>query len=266
MNARTVWRPALMLATALYLTTTAAAAELTATDALRLAQQHKLAAGAYAAHEAGEAEVRAAWVRAVAAHQALAALGEVTETLDLAAEFAQTLHKAGNLSALDLMRHQALQAEAAADLAVLRAELRIEEERLADLVGLGVPLALPAALADVPAATEKAPADAPFAVRAAYLRYAAAHERARIYRDTLVPLRRSITEETTLRFNGMLVDVFALLADVRERGAATLAAIEAQRDFWLADNALHHADELGEAAHDAPTLVLAPRGGGNGGH
>ena len=36
----------------------------------------------------------------------------------------------------------------------------------------------------------------------------------------------------------MQIDVFALLAEARQRIAATTAAIEAQRDFWLANTDL----------------------------
>ena len=32
----------------------------------------------------------------------------------------------------------------------------------------------------------------------------------------------------------MLIDVFSLLAEARQRIAATITAIEAKRDFWLA--------------------------------
>ena len=41
-----------------------------------------------------------------------------------------------------------------------------------------------------------------------------------------------------LRYNGMFIGVFELLADAREQVAAVVQAIEAQRDFWLADAAL----------------------------
>ncbi len=41
-----------------------------------------------------------------------------------------------------------------------------------------------------------------------------------------------------LRYNGMLIGVFELLADSREQIASVVQAIEAQRDFWLADAAL----------------------------
>lgn len=38
-----------------------------------------------------------------------------------------------------------------------------------------------------------------------------------------------------LRYNGMLVSVFELLADAREQISSVIAAIEAQRDFWISD-------------------------------
>ena len=263
--------------------TTVVAAELTADDAVRLALRANLAsAGAHGAPEANAPtamtqlveDARGAWFRAIAARQAQAVLSDVRETLDLAAEFATSLRAAGNLSALDLMRHQALQAETAAAFALLRTDLQLEQERLAYLVGMGPEqLSLPAALAEVPASPAPAPAtadmtpDTRWSVRTAYLRYVAAHERALTYRDKIVPLRRAITEETMLRFNGMLVDVFALLTDARERSTAKLAAIEAQRDFWLAENALRFAEVIDHEPHEAPALTPAlPDGGNGGGH
>ena len=54
----------------------------------------------------------------------------------------------------------------------------------------------------------------------------------------MLPLRKIISDETLLRYNAMQIDVFALLAEARQRIAATTAAIEAQRDFWLAETNL----------------------------
>jgi outer membrane protein TolC len=71
--------------------------------------------------------------------------------------------------------------------------------------------------------------------REAHAAYRSAHELARHYRDIVVPLRREIADETLLRYNGMLVSVFELLADAREQSASVSLAIEAERDFWLAD-------------------------------
>jgi outer membrane protein TolC len=44
-----------------------------------------------------------------------------------------------------------------------------------------------------------------------------------------------------LRYNGMLASVFELLADAREQRNAVNEAIEAQRDFWIADTDLQAA-------------------------
>ena len=70
--------------------------------------------------------------------------------------------------------------------------------------------------------------------RDAYRRYRSTlRHRAALPREVL-PLRKIISDETLLRYNAMQIDVFALLAEARQRIAATIAAIEAQRDFWLA--------------------------------
>ena len=78
-------------------------------------------------------------------------------------------------------------------------------------------------------------------VRERYGAYRTAYDVSRHYRDEIVPLRRTIAEENVLRYNGMLIGVFELLADAREQVASVVQAIEAQRDFWLADAALESA-------------------------
>src|SRR5512143_471149 len=72
-------------------------------------------------------------------------------------------------------------------------------------------------------------------VREAYAMQQSQYAIARHLRDEVVPLRQRISEENLLRYNGMLISVFELLADARSQIAAVNAAIEAQRDFWLAD-------------------------------
>ncbi len=54
------------------------------------------------------------------------------------------------------------------------------------------------------------------------------------YRDEIVPLRQRIADEQLLRYNGMLISVFDLLADARTQIQSVNGAIQAQRDFWLA--------------------------------
>ena len=78
-------------------------------------------------------------------------------------------------------------------------------------------------------------------LREAYAAYRTAWDVCHHYRDEVLPLRRVIAEENLLRYNGMLIGVFELLADTRDQVHAVIAAIEAQRDFWLADGALQAA-------------------------
>ena len=71
-------------------------------------------------------------------------------------------------------------------------------------------------------------------VRAAYAAYRSHHDIARHFRDEIVPLRKRISQENQLRYNGMLIGVFELIADAREQVGSVNGAIEALRDFWLA--------------------------------
>jgi outer membrane protein, multidrug efflux system len=71
--------------------------------------------------------------------------------------------------------------------------------------------------------------------REAYHGYRTAYDVAVHYRDEVVPLRKFINDEVLLRYNGMLASVFDLLGDMRTQIMAVNGAIEAQRDFWLAE-------------------------------
>ena len=71
-------------------------------------------------------------------------------------------------------------------------------------------------------------------VREAYTSYRSAFDIARHHRDEVVPLNQRIAEENVLRYNGMLIGVFELLADARTQIATVNASIEALRDFWIA--------------------------------
>ncbi|MGJ7507202.1 TolC family protein [Variovorax sp. GT1P44] len=75
-------------------------------------------------------------------------------------------------------------------------------------------------------------------LREDYAAYRTAYDIARHYRDEIVPLRKTIAEENMLRYNGMLIGVFELLADTREQIMSVMAAIDARQQFWLADAAL----------------------------
>ncbi|HYD75684.1 MAG TPA: TolC family protein [Ramlibacter sp.] len=91
-------------------------------------------------------------------------------------------------------------------------------------------------------------------LREGYSAYRTAYERARHYRDEIVPLRKTISEENVLRYNGMLIGVFELLADHRGQVGAVIAAIDAQQAFWLADAALS-ASLIGQPLAAAPAAT-----------
>ena len=95
-------------------------------------------------------------------------------------------------------------------------------------------------------------------LRESYSAYRTAYDVARHYRDEAVPLRKIMAEENTLRYNGMLIGVFELLADTRDQIGAVVTAINAYQQFWLADAALS-ASMTGK-----PTgmLLAAPAAGG----
>ena len=75
-------------------------------------------------------------------------------------------------------------------------------------------------------------------VRVNYQTYRTTHDLARHYREEVVPLRKRIADENVLRYNGMLIGVFELLADAREQIASVNASIDALRDFWMAETDL----------------------------
>ena len=75
-------------------------------------------------------------------------------------------------------------------------------------------------------------------LRESYSAYRTAHDIARHYRDEVVPLRKVISDENQLRYNGMIIGVFELLADARDQVNTVIAAINAEQQFWLADAAL----------------------------
>ena len=100
-------------------------------------------------------------------------------------------------------------------------------------------------------------------VRESYAAYRTAFDIARHYRDEIVPLRKRISEEMLLRYNGMLSSVFELLADSRDAVASVNAYLEAQRDFWIAEADLQMALTTGSpGAMPAAAPAMAASGGG----
>ncbi len=70
--------------------------------------------------------------------------------------------------------------------------------------------------------------------REAYLRYRGKYDLARYYVERVLPLRKTILDQTSLQYNGMLADVTQLILDGRARVASNVAAIQARRDFFIA--------------------------------
>ena len=93
--------------------------------------------------------------------------------------------------------------------------------------------------------------------REAYRTYRARYDLARHYRREVLPLRKIISDETLLRYNAMQIDVFSLLTEARQRITAASAALEAERDFWLAEADLTAAIIGGVSAAPAPDAPSA---------
>lgn len=104
-------------------------------------------------------------------------------------------------------------------------------------------------------------------VRESYSAYRTAYDLAKHYRDEVVPLSKRISEENLLRYNGMLISVFELLADSREQIASVTGYVEALRDFWVAETRLQTA-LTGRSPGAGPTArtssaAAAPAAGGH---
>jgi outer membrane protein TolC len=103
--------------------------------------------------------------------------------------------------------------------------------------------------------------------REAYQAYRSAYDIAQHYHRDVLPLRKIISDEMLLRYNAMQVDVFALLAEARQRIASNTAAIAADRDFWLAEadlRAVIAAGTGGPASEPStPALAAASAAGHN---
>jgi len=95
-------------------------------------------------------------------------------------------------------------------------------------------------------------------VREAYLGYRSSYDIAMHYQNEIVPLKKRVSEENQLRYNGMLIGVFDLLADARSQIASVNSAIEASRDFWIAQA------DLEMSLLGRPNMSAAPMAGTGG--
>jgi outer membrane protein TolC len=100
--------------------------------------------------------------------------------------------------------------------------------------------------------------------REAFKAYRSAYDIAGHYQREVLPLRKIISDEMQLRFGSMQDDVFAVLTEARLRIASLRAAIEAKREFWLAQSELKTAVNggAGETQIQTRTPVTAQAGSG----
>lgn len=198
--------------------------------------------------------IRLAWFNAVAGKQTAAYAQQVYASSRAGAELAKRMYSVGNFTRLQQVHQQAEQAQAAAFLLKSSQEARHGHVALIRALGLntaqGQALMVPDRLPDLPASpvhesvlkrvvrVKEAPIyadDAPLLLSSAYVDYRNAYDLSRHHRDEVLPLRKIIAEETLLRYNGMLVGVFELLAENREQSRTVMAAIASQHAFWQAE-------------------------------
>lgn len=78
-------------------------------------------------------------------------------------------------------------------------------------------------------------------VRQSYKLYRSNYDIAKHYRDEIVPIRKRISAENQLRYNGMLISAFELLVNAQLQVISVNSYIEALRDFWLSQSDLEMA-------------------------
>lgn len=102
--------------------------------------------------------------------------------------------------------------------------------------------------------------------REAYSRYRWAHEQARQQRDELVQWQTALQEDTQARYNGMLLSTWDLLNSAGARIRSVNAALQSQRQFWLAHTDLQAALAGLDLDFSADLPGTAPDTGAQAGH
>jgi hypothetical protein len=233
---------------------------LEAPDYLRLSSAQR---SALTKHAELVAEVSRHYYAAVAAQERVAYQHQVTEAMAIAAELAGRMRSVGNLNAIHQSEEQLTYAKTVKELVKAEQAAVTARERLIrrlNLSGADATFSLPSKLPDLPTAPNalspleqrliaEAPADASSSVserlpasvslrsevRQAYSHYRRAYDLARHHRDEVLPLQRRISEEQLLRYNGMLIGVFELLADAKDQVKAVEGYLDALYAFWTAE-------------------------------
>ena len=97
-------------------------------------------------------------------------------------------------------------------------------------------------------------------VRSHFAQYQASYAIAQYYRDDVVPLRKKMLQQNLLRYNGMLIGPFDLMADARAQVQSVNSYIAALRDFWVADSDLDMA-LVGEPMQDTIMTSITTKEG-----
>ena len=198
--------------------------------------------------------VRTAWLQVVAKQELLVYAKQMHASAQASSELARRMRSVGNFTRLQQANQHAVYAEAATVLLTSTQEAFESRQGLIRTMGLNdakaASLSLPERLPDLPASpvpetvlkrivrtsnTQMFAAEAPSELRSSYAAYRNAYDLAKHYRDEVLPLRKIIAEETTLRYNGMFIGVFELLAENREQTKMVMASIAATQAFWQAD-------------------------------
>lgn len=93
--------------------------------------------------------------------------------------------------------------------------------------------------------------------RLAYQAYRSTYDIARHYRNSVLPLRAKIEEESVLTYNGMITNTFELLADTRAKITSNILSLNAKRDFYLAEVNLGTAIYGGGSSGGGETEIAA---------
>ena len=101
-------------------------------------------------------------------------------------------------------------------------------------------------------------------VRESYALLQSQHQIALHYQQQLLPLAKKINAENVLRYNGMLIGVFELIADTQAQVATVLGQFQAQRNFALAqlqfEQSLLGSPAIAAALSESPPAAAAAVG------
>jgi outer membrane protein TolC len=230
---------------------------------------------------------RRSWVYAIAARQSVFYLADVAAAAEAGRDIMENMRQIGNSTELEFLRAQAVYADTVANLTAAQAAAAIERERLVQAMGLWGEEAdrvqLPQRLPDLPitavgpeglearavsqrfdvrvgrleGSAGEAGVNARADVRSAWLAYRGEYDLAKHAQEAIVPLARRVSEEQLKLYNGMLVGVMDLISDATERTNAVSAALNSQRNFWLAEI------ELQRAMSGVGVSAVAPPNGTN---